>query len=217
MGTHIILREAAQEIDYNPRTCITLREGFDPDQPRVDAGSPDGGQWTAGGGVDRRASSGRHHTLTMPHEIVRETEKAVAIKNHALQDARDTAHYDVKELSSSQVQMLRDNAGQGTLTWLPKSQIHTRDGKVVSMQRWLADKHKLGTIEGIAARDKAFAAGSQRYNDLLAQAKAAGVKGVRVGMRTTTIKEKMIAHGMQVGFHEADEGLDIMAGIVRLN
>lgn len=36
-------------------TC--RKAGFDPDQPRVPAGSPDGGQWTSGGGNDPRVLS----------------------------------------------------------------------------------------------------------------------------------------------------------------
>jgi hypothetical protein len=34
------------------RHAIALKAGFNPDQPRVPAGNPDGGQWTSGGGGD---------------------------------------------------------------------------------------------------------------------------------------------------------------------
>ena len=43
-----------------------------------------------------------------------------------------------------------------------------------------------------------FNAGVTRYNELLEKAKAAGVKGVRSGMRTSTIKDKMREHGITV-------------------
>ena len=66
------------------------------------------------------------------------------------------------------------------------------------------------TKEGEAKRKEAFEAGSKRYADLLAQAKAAGVPGVRERMKTSTIKEKMRQHGLAVdaGDEFDDEGLD---------
>ena len=36
---------------------------FDPDQPRVPAGNPDGGQWTSGGGPGRAVSADRPFAL----------------------------------------------------------------------------------------------------------------------------------------------------------
>jgi hypothetical protein len=197
-------RKAAQP-DVKPQPDASFA-GFDPGQPRVDAGNPDGGEWTAEGGAAQavvpKVQEG-HHTL----------DKAVAIENSALVEARSTASYDIKELSSTQIQSLRDNRGGGTYTWLPKSQVSTHDGHVIGMQRWLADKQGMATKEGTAARAAAFDSGKARYDTLLAQAKAGGVKGVRVGMRTSTIKEKMKAHGMAVEFADDDEGLDFMAGI----
>ena len=49
-----------------------------------------------------------------------------------------------------------------------------------------------------------------RTADLLEQAKAAGVPGVRERMKTSTIKEKMRQHGLAVdaGDEFDDEGLD---------
>lgn len=153
-----------------------------------------------------------HHEFTEHQEIVRETEKAVAVKNRAYEEARETARYDVKELSSSQIHTLQEG---GSYTWLPKSQISTHEGKVTGAAPWLAKKHGLGTKEGEAAREQAFSAGKERYSKLLAQAKAAGVPGVRERMKTSTIKEKMRAHGLAVdALDEAEEeGLDYMAGV----
>jgi hypothetical protein len=214
LAKKIAERKAAQ-IDGKPQPDVSFA-GFDPGQPRVEAGNPDGGEWTAEGGAAQAVVSKvkeGHHTLTEPRKILRETEKAVAVENSELVDARSTASYDIKELSSTQIQMLRDNRGGGTYTWLPKSQISTHDGHVIGMPRWLADKQGMATKEGTTARVAAFDAGKARYETLLAQAKAGGVKGVRVGMRTTTIKEKMKAHGMAIEFADDDEGLDFMAGI----
>lgn len=78
------------------------------------------------------------------------------------------------------------------------------------MAPWLAQKQGMETKEGEAKRKEAFEAGSKRYADLLAQAKAAGVPGVRERMKTSTIKEKMRQHGLAVdaGDEFDDEGLD---------
>ncbi len=43
-------------IDYDRTHDIDFRDDFDPSEPRVPAGSPGGGQWTAGGGVAAPAS-----------------------------------------------------------------------------------------------------------------------------------------------------------------
>lgn len=41
---------------------LRLKAGFDPSQPRVPAGDPDGGQWTDSGGGAGRARTGRNPT-----------------------------------------------------------------------------------------------------------------------------------------------------------
>lgn len=76
----------------------------------------------------------------MKIKIVKETEKAVAIVNPAYEEARETAQYDLKELTSNQIEILRNESG---LIWLPKSQIKIENGFVVSMPAWLAKKHDL--------------------------------------------------------------------------
>jgi len=99
--------------------------------------------------------------------------------------------------------------------WLPKSQVGAHEGVVVSMPSWFAQKRGYSTHETESRRAEAFEAGKSRYNELLAQAKAAGVKGVRSMMKTETIKQKMREHGLAVdmALDEENEGLDYMNGI----
>lgn len=108
--------------------------------------------------------------------------------------------------------MLREGK---SLHWLPKSQISAHEGSVTGLAPWLAKKNDMRTNEGSAAKEQAFEAGESRYNDLLEQAKAAGVKGVRSMMKTETIKQKMREHGLAVdmAMDEENEGLDYMNGI----
>lgn len=47
------------------------------------------------------------------------------------------------------------------------------------------------------ARQSRFESGQKSYNALIAQAKAAGVKGVRVGMKRKTIEKKMREAGIK--------------------
>ncbi|AVO44043.1 hypothetical protein C6569_02610 [Phreatobacter cathodiphilus] len=44
------------------KTALRLHRRYDPDQPRVPAGSPDGGQWTNGGGSSPREMTMRRGT-----------------------------------------------------------------------------------------------------------------------------------------------------------
>jgi hypothetical protein len=169
-------------------------------------GRPKGGE----GGGSRPSIQDGHERLSSPLKIKRETEKAVGVENAQVISARATAKYDVKELSGSQIELLR--SGAGDISWLPKSQISVHNGEVHGMAGWLAQKHGFRTEEGAAKREKAFEAGKKRYSELLKQAKDAGVKGVREGMRTATIKQKMMDAGVPVSFSEDDEGLDIMCG-----
>ena len=46
-------------------------------------------------------------------------------------------------------------------------------------------------IESANRRTKAFEAGKQSYNALIAEARSLGIKGVRVGMKRSTIEEKI--------------------------
>lgn len=44
-----------------------------------------------------------------------------------------------------------------------------------------------------AEKEQKFEAGKKAYNDLIEKAKAAGIKGIRVGMRRATIEAKLAA------------------------
>ena len=88
------------------------------------------------------------------------------------------------------------NAAMDSLVWIPKSRSSAHEGKIVSAEGWLAKKAGLKTNEGTAKKEAAFNAGKERYESLLEKAKAGGVKGVRVGMRASTIREKMAAAGV---------------------
>lgn len=143
-----------------------------------------------------------HERLISPMKIERETDKAYAVRNQTYHDAKETALYDIKETTQAQRDLLRNGS---SLTWLPKSHAHSHDGHVVSATRWMSKEKGLDTHEGKARQseydkknEERFNAGVQRYNDLIALAKASGVKGVRSGMRTTTIKDKMRAAGVAV-------------------
>ncbi len=152
-----------------------------------------------------------HHEFVEPQEIQRETEKAYGIATPGWADAKSTAKYDVKELSYAQRELLRNG---NSLTWLPKS--HTSSANlggvnfVIGASPWLAAKHSIPTFEGEEASKKSFEDGKKRYSDLIAQAKAAGVPGIRERMKTSTIKEKMRAHGLSVDESSDDEALDFM-------
>lgn len=156
-----------------------------------------------------------HEVLSEPLRIGIETEKAYGVQ-------------DPEWIGRGYYAQHRWAKGESVATqqyiWIPKSQVTTENGHIVSMPRWLAEKNSrvVSTHEGNARqaqreekREAAFNAGTERYNTLLSQAKAGGVKGVRVGMRTSTIKEKMRAHGMAVDHDDIhDDGIDFMAGIV---
>jgi len=143
-----------------------------------------------------------HERLAIPMKIERETDKAYAVRNQAYHDAKETALYDIKETTQAQRDMLRNGS---SLTWFPKSGSHVHNGHLISSWGKLAREKGLETHEGKARQseydkknEERFNAGVQRYNDLIALAKASGVKGVRSGMRTTTIKDKMRAAGVAV-------------------
>lgn len=59
------------------------------------------------------------------------------------------------------------------------------DGKTFSASKSARE------IESASRRAKAFEAGKQSYNALIAEAKALGIKGIRVGMKRSTIEEKI--------------------------
>jgi hypothetical protein len=200
-GTHVLLGEGGEVLSHNSgnlagksfpnaKSTTSKGSGSESNAPKI----PEG-----------------HHALQTPLKIERETEKAFGVATPGYHEARATARYDLKELSSTQLEMLRNGS---SLTWLPKSHSSAHEGYVVSTSPWLASKHGLATKEGAAAREKAFAAGKERYSKLLETAKAAGVKGVRERMKTSTIKEKMRAHGLKVDSLDMDstedEAIDYM-------
>lgn len=88
--------------------------------------------------------------LLEARKIVKETDKAVAVANGAYAVAKETARYDVKELSASQVETLRSGS---SLVWLPRSQVVIEDGHVVDMPAWLANKNGFRTVEGEAKKN----------------------------------------------------------------
>lgn len=100
-----------------------------------------------------------------------------------------------------------------SLNWLPKSHVSAHEGHVIGASGWLAKKSGIPTQEASASSAKRFEDGKQRYTVLLEQAKSAGVKGVRVGQKTETIKQKMREHGLTVDSTAFDEEIDFDAGI----
>ena len=130
--------------------------------------------------------------LITPETIVRQTDKAVMIANPIFIAAKETCRHDVKELTRDEIRALQNHDSS---IWLPKSQITITDGEVTHMPGWLAQRHDLDTVEAEASRKEAFENGCKAYNELLAKAKAAGVK-VRSGMRKKTILAKMAEAGV---------------------
>ena len=90
----------------------------------------------------------------MKIEIIKQTEKAVAIENEEFTEAREVARYDLKELTREQTELLRNGA---SLIWLPKSQIKIENGFVVSMPDWLARKHHLSMFTEVEINGRKFA------------------------------------------------------------
>lgn len=108
--------------------------------------------------------------------VVRETEKAVLVNV--------PGEYDhVRETCSEQV-------------WLPKSRIEiSEEGKVVKMADWLAKKNGIPTEEAEKVAEGRREAALDRYADLVAKAKAAGLP-VRNRMKTATILKIAKDHGV---------------------
>lgn len=139
-------------------------------------------------------------TLIMGRAIERETEKAFGVVNPAYAEA-----YNLHQIGGTAEVMLRGSyeARQAwkenlKLIWLPKAHCESCGIQVVKIAGWLAKKTGMATVEATEASKARFQAGSDRYTALLEQAKAAGVKGVRVGMKMATIKARMIEAGLSV-------------------
>lgn len=89
----------------------------------------------------------------MKIKIIKQTEKAVAIENASYNEAKETAKYDLKELTSEQIEILRNGA---SLIWLPKSQVKIENGFVISIPVWLAKKHGLYIFDEVEINGRKF-------------------------------------------------------------
>jgi len=101
-----------------------------------------------------------------------------------------------------------ENVSKSKYIFLPKSQV-TIEGeganrKIVAMSDWLAEQKGIsteGTNKKQSERDETEAAiqasANKRYDDLIAHAKANGIKGARSGMRTSTILDKYKEAGIE--------------------
>lgn len=106
------------------------------------------------------------------------------------------------------------------IVWVPKSQL-TNDGKPSlwiteqKAQEFYSSRRATGNyevkwedakgrsfnaaptrneLEKAQHRQERFNAGAKAYNDLVAEAKALGIKGIRAGMRRKTIEDKIRKH-----------------------
>lgn len=126
-------------------------------------------------------------------KIVKETEKAVAVANELYIEAKETANYDLKELSGRQIEALRNGSA---LIWLPKSQVVIENDYVVDMPEWLASKNGFATIESVKKAQEKRIASETRYNNLVEFCKANNVKGARVGLKAKTLLEMISKAGL---------------------
>lgn len=151
-----------------------------------------------------------HHRLSNPAKVERETEKAYGISNPDYEEAKREHEWGGNEAVAKRASQAAHEAWQErrSLIWLPKSHTTAHEGHVVTAAEWLARKQGLPTIERQQNREAAFEAGKQRYQQLLEQARSAGVPGVRERMKTATIKQKMREHGLSVQDAATDDELD---------
>lgn len=101
-----------------------------------------------------------------------------------------------------------ENVSKSKYIFLPKSQV-TIEGeganrKIVAMSDWLAKEKGLSTENNAKKEQEREAteaslqeSANKRYEGLIEHAKNAGIKGVRSGMRTATILEKMREAGVE--------------------
>ena len=189
----------------------------------------DGGEYTIVGGVGGKLNGTKvsptkmlaprtkrlpvpqgHHRLSNPAKIVKETDKAYGISNPDYEEAKREYEWGgneavAKRVSSAGIEAWRERR---SLNWLPKSHTTQHEGHIVTASEWLARKLGMPTIERQENREAAFKAGQERYSNLVAQAKAAGVPGIRDKMKTSTIKQKMRDHGLAVDDSAADDEID---------
>lgn len=78
--------------------------------------------------------------------------------------------------------------------WFPKSQIKIEDGAVVDVPEWLIREKNIDAK--FYETEEAAQARADRYAETVERARAAGVKGVRKGMRYATILAKAREQGI---------------------
>ena len=148
-----------------------------------------------------------HHTLKQPLKIERETEKAYGVANPHYQEAlrvlghggsASERYVALHTEASREAREAYEN--RKSLLWVPKSVAGAQEGQIHSLSDWFARKEGYSTRESEERREKAFSVGKDRYAALLEKAKAAGVKGVRTGMKAETIRQKL---GSQMAGNEA--------------
>lgn len=129
------------------------------------------------------------------YEVARETEKAVLIADYRdniergmdYQRARSTGgHIDTTALGTLQGQ------------WLPKSQVSLDDkGNLIGVAPWLAKKYGVVTNEAGERQQKWENEQHQKYEKTIERAKALGIKGVRKGMKYSTIERMAKQQGVE--------------------
>ena len=138
-------------------------------------------------------------TLSKPLPIMRETDKAYGVSNPAYEEAQALHEYggDMEVMRRGSPAARTAWREKKSLIWVPKSQATASGGEITSMSEWFAHREGFSTNEATERRDRAFEDGKARYAALIQEAKAAGVKGVRVGMKAATIKQKLRDAGHQ--------------------
>lgn len=112
--------------------------------------------------------------------IVKETEKAVLLCADT-----NTAYFD------------GDDFEYDAQIWFPKSQIILdTEASTITLPRWLAEEKDLADCVSDEVGEKVAYEKADKYAETVARAKAAGIKGIRAGMRYATILAKAEAQGI---------------------
>lgn len=132
-------------------------------------------------------------TLPKPVAIMRETDKAYGVSNPAYEEAKALHEYggDMEVMRRGSPAARTAWRERKSLIWVPKSQATAAGGEITGMSEWFAHREGFSTNEATQRRDRAFEDGKARYAALIKQAKEAGVKGVREGMKAATIRQKL--------------------------
>lgn len=142
-----------------------------------------------------------HHKLSRGQDlfVAKETDKAYGLNNPAY---IGTGYYARHRWAKG------EDVSTEKYIWIPKSQASVEQGEsgkyISSVTPFIAERAGLQTEEGkkkqeeiSAIEQKQFSDASDKYNALIQHAKKHGLTGVRVGMRTSTILEKMKGAGIQ--------------------